>query len=186
MARAQDDIGRHANALEALASGRPLASGNDAAPAGPMEHVAVATPPQQALGSLAAGEPAPDDALGELAGLRSGNGAGNGLPAAASQAATFPRPVRRAARTAVAMRRVQSHHYKKFMVPILAVVGCLLLGFSLFTIFALATAGDDPTATAAKGTYFHQYGLLFVLVSLPMGAILLLGSWLFHAELKTR
>lgn len=184
----QNNFGKHADALEALASGKDLSVQPPAAPADALENVLAVTPQQQALDSLSGGKPAANDALSDLAGQSAGAAgvANGGFPnefAAAGPA--FPRPVR-SAKAVMAMRKANSSHYKQSMVPVLAVVGCLLLAFSLFTIGALATAGEDPNALAAEGTYFNDYGMLFVVVSLPMGAILLLGSWLFHAESKKR
>ena len=48
----------------------------------------------------------------------------------------------------------------------------------------LIGAKEDPDSIGAGSTYMQKYGRFFIIVSLPIGAILLLGAWLFYVDVK--
>ena len=82
------------------------------------------------------------------------------------------------------VRRVHGHAYKRTMIPLLLVVGLILIVLSVVTLLALMGDSGDPDNFAAEGTYLHSHGKYFILVSLPLGAILLMGAWLFYIDVK--
>jgi hypothetical protein len=130
------------------------------------------TPDNEALGDLAAAAGTPDDAeIGEVA--------------AASSAAMPTIQPQRATRLQANVRRSHSQAYKRMMIPLLIVVGMILIGISALTLVMLmGGASDDPDSIAAEGTGLAEYGKFFVLAALPLGAILLMGAWLFYLDLK--
>ena len=91
-------------------------------------------------------------------------------------------PQARAARAAALAAQAQRQHaqqFKKTMIPMLIAVGGLLLLFSLIVLGYLAKGDLDPNGNMRK------FGPLMVLVSLPFGAIMILGSWLLHKDVAT-
>ena len=126
----------------------------------------------------------PTDALGDLAAAAAPRGQALDEMAAVSAVAIPEIRPGRATRLNVSSNRAQAHAYKKTMIPLLAVVGVLLLGFSLFTLMALMGDPGDRTALAPTGSSMRAYGKYFILAALPLGAALLLGAWLFHVDVK--
>ena len=104
--------------------------------------------------------------------------------AAASSAVGPTIQPQRAARLQANVRRVHSHAYKRMMIPVLLVVGAMLIGLSAVTLIGLLGDGQDPDSLAAEGTYLRVYGKYMILASLPLGAILLMGAWLFYIDVK--
>ena len=190
MAQGQDNLGKHASALEALAAGRDAEPPQVPAGDGPEAVAGPAAPEEMALSGLAVERPEAGDALSSLAGddgpagAASNGGAGAAAEALGGFAAPAAGRAGRYARLHAATHRAHAHQYKRTMVPVLIIVGAMLLVCAIFTILVLAGDSSDPSSMAAEGTYFREYGHLFVVVALPMGAILLLGAWLFHVEAR--
>lgn len=93
-------------------------------------------------------------------------------------------PISQKARASAHHRRAGRAHaeqFKKFMVPLLLVSGVLLFvlgGAASFVVF-----GDEaPRAEDALLSLGARK--LLVLAAFPLGAILLLGAWLFHLEVR--
>ena len=151
----------------------PAPPAGAAPPPPPGAQVTQGEPAAQAdpLGTLAAMSGQPDDAsLADIA-------------AASNAVAPSIQPIR-ASRLHANVRRVHSRAYKRTMIPLLLVVGLMLVVFSLVTLLALLGDHEDPDSFAAEGTYLYAYGKYFILVALPLGAILLLGAWLFYIDIK--
>lgn len=66
--------------------------------------------------------------------------------------------------------RVHAEQFKRMMVPILIVTGVLLLLLGAVVAFVVRPDGG--------------FQRVMVITSFPMGAILLVGAWLFYADLK--
>jgi len=105
-------------------------------------------------------------------------------PAPAGQPAPFVAPSKRAALLQANARRMHKHSFKQFMIPLLIVVGGLLILLSVVTMILLAGDGGDTDSMAADGTYLRAYGKYFIIASLPIGAILIMGAWLFFLETR--
>jgi len=187
-----------------------LSEDEDAKPQTPSEADLPANPLLDDTAADAApaldGEPAPDgtDALNDLAavsGAVSGSvpeelaAAAGGdsqespelgdIAAASNAVAPTVRPQERAMRLQAGTRRVHSQAYKQTMIPLLLVVGLMLIGFSVLTMIMLVGGReDDPDSIAGEMTYMQAYGKYFILASLPLGAILLMGAWLFFIDVK--
>jgi hypothetical protein len=58
----------------------------------------------------------------------------------------------------------------------------MLVAASVLTLVMLLTAEEDLDAYEVSA--LQVYGKWFVLVALPIGAILLMGAWLFYIETK--
>jgi uncharacterized membrane protein len=81
-----------------------------------------------------------------------------------------------AARQAQAQARAHAHSYKKFMIPLLLVVGGLLVLVGLISSgMAFKGAVDESALSDAR------MGLVAV-ISFPLAAVLLIGAWWFHRE----
>ena len=179
----------------------PLLDGTDAAPliAPPggddgenaLAGLAAATGGRAApadLAELAGGEVTSDEAVPtELAAAIGSQDVGDlGEIAAASSTVTSTfRPQQRSTRLSANARRIHGQAYKRTMIPVLMVVGLMLIGFAALTM-AILISGDtnDPESLASAGTYMQRFGKYFILASLPMGAILLMGAWLFYVDVK--
>ena len=172
----QENSDQSADALKALAEGRQQAPADafEAAAKGP------AMEAEDALARLAAGEfePAagqddpPDDPPaggdGELAAV-----AADVLGDADCQ----PRKVRRENQD-----RTQAHShgagFRKLMVPLLVLVGCVLLVLSGMTVVMLLVG----RAADVQPSMLRRNGPWLVLVSCPVAAVLLAGAWWLHHE----
>jgi|GEM_PF-6202118 len=114
--------------------------------------------------------------------------AGEAEDAMASLAAGPPSAApNRKARTAAYNRNQQqanAHNFKKTMIPPLLLVGGLLILFSLITTIMLIKAGVAAEGTTP--TRLQAFGPWLIGFSLPMGALLLVGAYLFHADVKRR
>ncbi|HUU22307.1 MAG TPA: hypothetical protein VM389_07195 [Phycisphaerae bacterium] len=102
-----------------------------------------------------------------------------GLPGAAGPAAQAAR-LRRHGRLA---SQAHAHQFKRFMIPLLLVTGVLLfvLGGA-----ALALQGSLESAeTAGQGSLLASKSARWSAVAaFPLGAILLLGAWLFRRDVR--
>jgi hypothetical protein len=165
-----------ADASPGPSSGLMLLSENEREPAADEFLQAMSaetdTPDNEALGDLAAAAGTPDDAeIGEVA--------------AASSAVMPTIQPQRATRLQANVRRSHSQAYKRMMIPLLITVGLILIGISALTlVLLLGGPGDDPDSIAAEGSGLAQYGKFFILAALPLGAILLMGAWLFYLDVK--
>lgn len=100
----------------------------------------------------------------------------DGIPTA--QAAPAVAPSKRAAMLKINAARMQKHSFKQTMIPLLIVVGGLLILMSLITMLMLSGDNGDDFG------YLQQYGKLFIVVSLPVGAILIMGAWIFFLDVR--
>jgi len=138
-------------------------------------------PPQPANG-----EPAAEaDPLGALAAMsaQADDASLADIVAASDAAAPSIQPTR-ASRLQANVRRVHSEAYKRTMIPLLLAVGVLLIALSLVTLLALIRGPQGPDSFVAEGTYLHDYGKYFILMALPLGAVLLMGAWLFYIDVR--
>jgi hypothetical protein len=69
------------------------------------------------------------------------------------------------------------------MIPLLLVVGGLLILLSVITVVILSGDGGDDSL-ASEGSYMREYGKFFIMASLPIGAICILGAWMFYLDIK--
>ena len=186
MAEQEDKLNRHVDALEAMAAGEqaePVEGAETEPAAGPSsglmllfedrESEASADDALSDMAAAARGDdsaPAPDDALDQIA-------------AASTPAEPTGRQVR-AARFEASSRRVYAYNAKRLMIPLLVVVGVILLILSVVTLVVLIGGRSGDEGYAAAPTGLQAYGRYFVVVALPLGAILLMGAWLFYVEVK--
>jgi hypothetical protein len=81
-------------------------------------------------------------------------------------------------------RLAHAHQYKTIMIPLLLTMGVLLLLMGLFVILRGSGAENaDPALDQSFSITFQQY---FPLLALPLGAILLVGAWWFHRDVKRK
>ncbi len=182
-----------ADALEALASGQQDAGGETSAQSssGLMllgeqetdEDTQAASDFMQAMAGES-GEDSPE--LNDLASAaQRDSGALDDIAAASGDTSTPAFQAQRASRLSANSRRAHAHAYKRTMIPLLLVVGFMLIAFSVLTLMMLMGGGaDDPDSLAGEMTYLQAYGKYFVLAALPLGAILLVGAWLFMIEIR--
>jgi len=199
---------RKEEALKALMSQDGQSDGGDpqgvSAAEDPFARLEQAAQPEPDIELIDDDEPAQDDAQGflkqmaqesnevspELSMLRSmvTSGAGGGISisddplvtpqfdSAAGQAFAAPQPSRRAAMLQANARKANKHAFKQFMIPLLIVVGGLLILLSVITMVMLAT-GEEGSAV-------QDYGKFFIVAALPVGAILIMGAWLFFLDTR--
>jgi len=74
-----------------------------------------------------------------------------------------------------------TRHLPKVMVPLLAVVGILLLVLSAAALVLLLVARPDNLDVSL----LRKYGPMLVLVSCPLAAVLLGGSWWLHRQIRS-
>lgn len=90
----------------------------------------------------------------------------------------------RSAKLRANTRVMQRHAFKQTMIPLLLVVGGVLILLSIITVFMLAGDSSDENAIAAEGSYMRTYGKFFIFASLPIGAILIMGAWMFFLDTR--
>jgi hypothetical protein len=79
--------------------------------------------------------------------------------------------------------RVHAEQFKRMMVPILLVTGVLLL--LLGGIVMVMMRQVDPEMYTGEGLFNNpRFKQIMVITAFPLGAILLIGAWLFRADLK--
>ena len=81
-------------------------------------------------------------------------------------------------------RRAHGHAFKKIMIPLMLAVGGVLLLMSIITAVMLLSDSSDPYSWAPEGTRMRTYGKFFIIASLPIGAILIMGAWMFLKDTK--
>ena len=129
--------------------------------------------PAAGLGKLAQGEdPAGDDSSAPDDGT---------IPVAPAAVAAPPPPadslaVRRAHATTFTANqaRAHAHAYKKFMLPLLLIVGALMLVVGIVAGYMGASASQKD----------GQKLFLIAAVSFPIAAVLLFGAWLFYRDVR--
>ena len=79
--------------------------------------------------------------------------------------------------------RVHAEQFKRMMAPILLVTGVLLLILGGIVTFMMRQ-GDADLYTGAGMLHDPVFKRIMVITAFPLGAILLVGAWLFRADLK--
>ncbi len=79
--------------------------------------------------------------------------------------------------------RVHAEQFKRMMVPILMVTGIILLILGGIVTFMMKQ-GDPDLYTGTGLLNDPGFKRIMVITSFPLGAILLIGAWLFRADLK--
>ncbi len=92
------------------------------------------------------------------------------------------RTPQRAARLQANTRLMHSQAFKQTMIPLLLVVGGLLIFFCVVTGAMLISEGFDSNPAAPGG--LQTYGKYFIVAALPIGAILIMGAWLFYLDTR--
>lgn len=92
------------------------------------------------------------------------------------------RPSQRSARLQANTRRMHSQSFKQTMIPLLLVVGGLLILFCVVTGVMLVNEGFTPEYGPPSG--LQAYGKYFIVAALPIGAILIMGAWLFYLDVR--
>jgi hypothetical protein len=100
-----------------------------------------------------------------------------------TRAPTFSAP-QRSAKLRANTRVMHRHAFKQTMIPLLLVVGGVLILLSIITMLMLAGDSLDDNAIAAEGSYMRTYGKFFIIASLPIGAILIMGAWMFFLDTR--
>jgi hypothetical protein len=77
--------------------------------------------------------------------------------------------------------RAQHQQMKKFMIPLLVTVGVLLF---LFGGYLLTKLPGQAEAAADGSMLARPWAKFVVLAAFPLGAILMLGAWLFHQDVQ--
>jgi hypothetical protein len=79
----------------------------------------------------------------------------------------------------------QHHQLKKFMIPLLLTVAVLLFVCGGLLVALMSTQGENGGKLAiTHGLLNHPFGRFLVFASFPVGAILLLGAWVFHQDVR--
>ena len=101
----------------------------------------------------------------------------------ASQQPAFSAP-QRSAKLRANTRVMHGHAFRQTMIPLLLVVGGVLILLSIITMLILAGDSADENAIGAEGTYMRTYGKFFIIASLLIGAILIMGAWMFFLDTR--
>jgi len=183
---------RRKDALDALEA---MASGRDAQPAPEGGEGDDSGDSAADLGRLAEGLDQADEGDGEeLAELTLGGDEPipadvavpveeEGFPLAGLPA-TAPTPAAKRARAANFHKRsgaAHAHHFRRTMIPLLLTVGGLLFLLAIGTLVMMATTEE---AALQQNPYLMRYGKWCIIAAFPLGAILLVGAWLFHGDVK--
>ena len=79
--------------------------------------------------------------------------------------------------------RAQSEQFKRMMVPILLVTGVILLALGGLVAYLMSQgAGDAYTGSGAMDDPGMKRIMVFA--AFPLGAIMLIGAWFFHMDIK--
>ena len=91
---------------------------------------------------------------------------------------------RKSRANAMQKQRAQVHaeQFKRMMVPILLVTGILLLFLGGVVMFMMRGATDAYTGAGMLNN--PALKRIMVITSFPLGAILMVGAWLFRADVK--
>ena len=148
-----------------------------------------------ALAAMAAGQDISHNGFNAVEEVPDESGQSDAATALASQAGSAEAvPVistaalsgaRKSRASALQKQRSQVHaeQFKRMMVPILLVTGILLLLLGGIVMFMMREAPVD--AYTGSGL-LNDPGLkrIMVITSFPLGAILMVGAWLFRADIK--
>jgi hypothetical protein len=82
--------------------------------------------------------------------------------------------------------RANTHTYKRTMVPLLLVVGLLLLimGGAAFAFLPSSEMAEVIRRTNPDALSISPVMRYMAILSFPLGAILMLGAWMFHQEIR--
>ena len=101
----------------------------------------------------------------------------------ASRGPAFSAP-QRSAKLRANTRVMHGHAFRQTMIPLLLVVGGVLILLSIITMLILAGDSADENAIGAEGTYMRTYGKFFIIASMLIGAILIMGAWMFFLDTR--
>ena len=104
-------------------------------------------------------------------------------PVAGSAAAVSGARKARASTLQKQRARVHAEQFKRMMVPILVVTGILLLALGGIVTVMMRQV-DADMYTGAGLLQDPGFKRIMVFTAFPLGAILLIGAWLFRADLK--
>jgi len=90
----------------------------------------------------------------------------------------------RSAKLRANTRVMHGHAFRQTMIPLLLVVGGVLILLSIITMLLLAGDSSDDNAIAAEGSPMRMYGKFFIIAALPIGAILIMGAWMFFLDTR--
>ena len=110
-----------------------------------------------------------------------GSAAGGGFVTARAPAFSVPL---RSAKLRANTRVMHGHAFRQTMIPLLLVVGGVLILLSIITMLLLAGNSADDNAIAAEGSATRMYGKFFIMAALPIGAILIMGAWMFFLDTR--
>jgi hypothetical protein len=186
MAAEDDKHGESADALEAMANGQ------DAPPQPTQWHAMPPQPPTPQETDDAERAEGDDGEVLDAEVVAVGDDAQHPADPAADLAAvagaTPPSsPATRKARAEVfhrKARRAHAHQFKKFMIPLLLISGAALFVLGTVAAFLVFGSADGPAADREGRLVSVETERLLVLAAFPVGAILLLGAWLFHLDLR--
>jgi len=108
-------------------------------------------------------------------------------PGAAPTSSAAVSGARKSRANALQRQRSQSNgeQFKRMMIPILLITGILLIVLGGLVLFLMQKAPVDPYADPATGLLNNTtLKKIMVIASFPIGGILIIGAWLFHAEIK--
>lgn len=149
---------------------------------------AVAADSAASVGTATADPPTADIAA---SGSFPSEAAAVSMPAyAASPARRYasPRPTGFAALfTTAGLSKAAARHrlrlFRRILIPALAGVGLTLVIICVVTLIMLLV-GNSANSIGSGRLYIHQFGKYIVIAGMPLGAILLMGAWLFFMELE--
>ena len=147
-----------------------------------------------ALAAMAAGQDISHNGFNAVEEVPDENGESDAAAALASQ--TDPAEVvpvistatlsgaRKSRASALQKQRSQVHaeQFKRMMVPILLVTGILLLFLGGVVMFMMREAADTYSGAGMLNNPVLKR--VMVITSFPLGAILMVGAWLFRADVK--
>jgi len=107
--------------------------------------------------------------------------AASGAPSQTTTAESSPRK-NRAATLKRQRQRVHAEQFKRMMVPMLIVTGILLM--VLGGIVGFMMRGDPEMHTGSGPLHDPTLKTIMVCTAFVVGAILLIGAWMFRADLK--
>jgi hypothetical protein len=79
----------------------------------------------------------------------------------------------------------QMHGFKRVMTPMLLVVGGMLILLGIIGLYLVLSYKPNPHAIVEDEGYGTGFKMV-VLASLLLGAVLLLGAWMFHRETSAK
>jgi hypothetical protein len=105
---------------------------------------------------------------------------------AANGGAPTTAAARRARAASFAGRSARAHHhqYKAFMIPVLITVSAMLFVAGTLVLGMLISDSIREAFNMSETSALIENGGLFTAIAYLLGAILVLGAWLFHMELK--